>query len=99
MGLPWEGLRGFAVPTGTQMQLQGTKHFLAIELSYSCKNCLRRPLLLIMYFNFKKYKNIFKELTSLEHLFCSILSHIISFNPQDTLLCSTSGQKTEFQTP
>ena len=25
-----------------------------------------------MYFNFKKLKNVFKELTSLEHLFCLV---------------------------
>lgn len=95
MRLPWEGRGAVAISTGTQMQLQGTNHFLAVELSCSSKNCLRCPLVSIMYFNLKKYKNVLEELTSLEHLFCAVLSQVISFNPQGSLRCSISSQETE----
>ena len=98
MRLPWEGLGAVTVSTGTQMQLQGTNHFLAVELSCSYKDCLRCPLVSIMYFNLKKYKNVLEELTSLEHLFCAVLSHVISFSPQGSLRCSMSSQETELQT-
>ena len=98
MKLPWEGLGAVTIPTGTQMQLQGANHFLTVELSCSYKNCLRCPLISIMYFNLKKYKNVLKELTSLEHLFCAVLSHVISFNPQGSLRCSMSSQETTSDT-
>lgn len=49
-------------------------------------------------FQLEEIQNVLEELTSLEHLFCAVLSHVISFNPQGSLRCSMSSQETELQT-